>query len=158
MDRRTRICVWIILIGLGNFLAYVIVYTIIYGEAVNGTIWIEPDGRHTYALQSGREFSSRWVFLLSGVHSISIWPTVAAIMLAMLTLAKDRITSMSHSTVERGRTLMTTLAVLIAICTAVLTALFTRQFLHTLDHPRPRPAATRPADAPAPPPGKAHPT
>ena len=82
MDRRTRICIWIILIGLANFLAYVILYWFFWGEAVNGRV-VEIDGQTLYFLQSGKEVS-RAVFIYSGLHSISIAPTVGAIMLATM--------------------------------------------------------------------------
>ena len=103
--RRTRICIWIILLGLGNFLAYVILYWFFWGEAVHGRVEIH-DGTMLYFLQS-RQPVSRGVFIYSGVHSISIAPTVGAIMLAMLTLAKERITSSMRSTIVRGRTMIT---------------------------------------------------
>ena len=130
MDRKTRICIWIILGGLGNFLAYVILYWFFWGEAVNGHV--EADGdRVRYFLQSGREVS-RGVFLYSGVHSISIAPTVGAIMLAMLTLAKERVVSSMRRTIVRGRTLMTILATTISLIVGVWTVWFLLQFLRHL--------------------------
>ena len=85
MDRRTKICIWVILVGLANFLIYILLYVHFYGEAVNG--WIDPSGGQArYFLQSGAEVS-RGVFIYSAIHSISIWLTVGAVMLAMLTLA-----------------------------------------------------------------------
>ena len=126
MDRRTRICVWIILIGLANFLAYSILYAWVYGEAVHGEVRV-IEGERQYVLHSGKE-RPRWVFIYSGVHSISIWPTVAAVMLAMLTIAKDRIISSAYSTARRGRAMITVLAVVIAIVMCFLTFLFTRNF------------------------------
>jgi len=135
MDRRTRICIWIILIGLANFLAYVILYWFIWGEAVNGRV--EAHGEELrYFLQSGQEVS-RGVFLYSGIHSISIAPTVGAIMLAMLTLAKDRVISSMRRTIVRGRTLITILATIITMIVAVWTIWFVLQFSDRLSTPRP---------------------
>jgi hypothetical protein len=131
------VCIWIILIGLGNFLVYSLLYVYIYGEAVNGWV-LEADGRKQYYLQSGVEVS-RGVFLYSGLHSISIWPTVGAVMLAMLTLAKDRIISSMRSSVVRGRTLITVLATLITFAVAVLTVWFILQFAGRLADPRQSP-------------------
>ena len=134
MDRRTRICIWVIILGLGNFLAYTVLYVFINGEAVNG--WVELQGGHRhYYLQSGTRVS-RDVFLYSGVHSISIWVTVAAVMLAMLTLAKDRIISSMHRTVVRGRTFITILATVITLATAVATVYFILIFSRNLTRPR----------------------
>ncbi|MCK4601834.1 MAG: hypothetical protein KAU28_05175 [Phycisphaerae bacterium] len=133
MDRRTKICIWIILPGLANFLIYILLYVHFYGEAVNG--WLETsDGQIRYFLQSGEEVS-RGVFIYSGIHSISIWPTVGAVMLAMLTLAKDRIVSSMHSTVVRGRTLITIVATIITLIVVIMMIWFTLHFTRRLANP-----------------------
>jgi len=125
--------------GLANFLAYVILYWFFWGEAVNGHV--EAHGEQLrYFLQSGREVS-RGVFIYSGIHSISIAPTVGAIMLAMLTLAKDRVVSAMRRTVVRGRTMITILATVISLIVAVWTVWFILQFSRRLTHPVPPPAA-----------------
>lgn len=139
MDRRTRICIWVIVLGLLNFLAYTVLYVFINGEAVNGWVDVQAGQRHYY-LQSGTEVS-RGVFVYSGVHSISIWVTVAAVMLAMLTLAKDRIISSMHAAVVRGRTFITILATIITLTTAMATVYFILIFTRTLAKPKPPPAA-----------------
>ena len=41
MDRKSRICVWIIIAGLVNFLAFLAMYIIIGGDAPNGEVFIE---------------------------------------------------------------------------------------------------------------------
>ena len=133
MDRRTRICVTIILIGLANFLAYSILYAYFYGEAVNGVIKV-IDGQERYFLQSGREVG-RWVFIYSGVHSISIWPTVAAIMLAMLTVAKDRILGSTQTSIAKGRATITLVAVVIAVVCCIMTFVFTHNFVERMRSP-----------------------
>ena len=135
MDHRTRICSWIILIGLGNFLAYSIVYWLIGGEAFNGHTAKDFAGLHYY-LQTGKEVGP-WVFLYSGIHSISIWPTVAAIMLSMLTLAKDRIVFSANTKAARSRLMVTLLAVLIGLATAMMTVIFVHQFSGRLANPLP---------------------
>ncbi len=131
MDRRTRICIGIILVGLANFIAYVILYWFFWGEAVNGRVEKLSDGTLRYFLQSGVEVS-RGVFIYSGVHSISIAPTVGAIMLAMLTLAKERIASSMRSAIVRGRTMITILATVISMIVVVWTAWFILQFCRKL--------------------------
>ena len=135
MDSKTKICIWIILIGLANFLAYTILYVFIGGEAVNGRV-VEADGQLHYYLQSWHQVGYG-EFLYSGIHSISIWVTVAAVMLAMLTLAKDRVVSSMHSTIVNGRTLMTILATVIALTMAVITIWFILKFARTLANPIP---------------------
>jgi hypothetical protein len=134
VDRRTRICIWIIVLGLLNFMAYTVIYVFINGEAVNG--WVEIQGAHRhYFLQSGTQVNHD-VFLYSGIHSISIWITVAAVMLAMLTLAKDRIVSSMHRSVVRGRTFITILATIITLTTAVATVYFVLIFMRNLTKPK----------------------
>jgi len=92
MDFRTRVCIWVIMVGLANFMVFTVLYVFIGGEAVNGYVIKAADGSLRYELQEGVTVS-RGVFIYSGIHSITIWPTVGAILLAMLTLAKDRIVS-----------------------------------------------------------------
>jgi len=135
VDRRTRICIWVILLGLANFLLYALLYMFIGGEAVNGHVRI-VDGRTVYYLQSGVEVS-RLSYIYSGIHSISIWITVGAVMLAMLTLAKERIVSSMRSGIIRGRTFITILATVIAFTTIILTIWFILQFSRRLTHPEP---------------------
>lgn len=139
MDRKTRICVWIILLGLLNFLAYTILYVFIGGEAVNGHVLSTPQG-YRYILQSGAQVSHA-TFVYSGVHSISIWLTVGAVMLAMLTLAKERIASAVRSRIMHGRTFITVLATIIGMITAVMTVWFILHFVRCLTQPRPAAAA-----------------
>ena len=134
MDKKTKICIWIILIGLANFFAYTLLYMFMGGEAVNGRVTLGPDGMMWYYLTDDRPVS-RAEFLYSGIHSISIWPTVAAILLAMLTLAKDRIVSEMRASIVRGRTFITVLATLIAFSMAVITIWFVLNFTRKLANP-----------------------
>ena len=117
-----------ILIGLANFLVYTIAYLIIGGEAISGQI-IAKGGQTQYLLAGRADPVSRCVFVYSAIHSISIWPTFGAVMLAMLTLAKDRIVESMHSALVRGRAIITLLAVIIAIIAIFWTYRFTRQFV-----------------------------
>ncbi len=151
MDFRTKLCIWIIVVGMVNFLAYTISYSIVGGESVRGQIEKidSPDGdQFKYYLDSGVEVS-RGEFVYMGIHSISIWITVGAIMLSMLTLAKDRISDSMHEAMMRGRTLCTVLAVVIGICTAGLALQFIRQFADHFKHPDI--TNTQPANQAAPP-------
>ncbi len=154
MDRRTKICLWIILIGLANFLAYSLIYMFIGGEAVSGPVHDVGGGQLRYCLKGPSQQDvpvSRGVYVYSGVHSISIWITVGAVMLAMLTLAKERIVSSMRSTVVRGRTLITVLATVIALTTGLAAIWFALQFASRLagPHPPPPPAAPPAIQAPA---------
>ena len=134
ITRRTRICIWVIVLGFVNFLLYSIVYVFIGGEAINGWTRRLAGGEVQYFLQSGHQVSLG-EYLYSGIHSVSIWLTVAAIMLAMLTLAKDRIVSSMRDTIIRGRTFITILATVITLTTAVIMIFFILQFANKLANP-----------------------
>lgn len=118
-----------ILIGLANFLVYTIAYLIIGGEAIHGQIVAAEDGGAQYFLAGRADPVNRLVYIYSAIHSISIWPTFGAVMLAMLTLAKDRIVESMHSALVRGRAIITLLAVIIGIIAILLTVRFTRRFV-----------------------------
>ncbi|MBN1943011.1 MAG: hypothetical protein JW849_06930 [Phycisphaerae bacterium] len=135
MDLRTKICFWVIVLGMANFLAYVVGYTVVGGESVRGKVYEDPaDGTRIYKLDSEQEVG-RGTFIYMGVHSIALWVSVAAVMLAMLTLAKDRIADSMQSAAMRGRTFCTVMAVLIGICTAGITFQFIHTFVDHFQHP-----------------------
>ena len=138
MDTKTKICLWIILLGLVNFVAFAVAWFAIGGDAIGGRVVVDSDGDRTFYLKSPGEPEvavSRTVFIYSGIHCISIWITVAAVMLAMLTLAKDRIISSMRSTVVKGRMLITLLAVVITLAICVITYLFILDFAGHLIRP-----------------------
>lgn len=141
--KMTRICVWIIMAGLANFILYSVLYAYFNGEAINGKV-VATEGQTRYFLQSDQEVS-RAVFIYSGIHSISIWLTVGAIMLSMLTLAKERIASSMRKTVVRGQTIITIVATIITLMVVVITFWFTLQFVRRMRYPTDR----LPNDGPA---------
>ncbi len=148
MDFRTRVCIWVIMVGLANFMAYTVLYVFIGGEAVNGYVISSADGTLRYQLQSG-ELVSRAVFIYSGIHSITIWPTVGAILLAMLTLAKERIVSSMRSSIVRGRTMITILATIITLTILVMMFWFILHFAGRMTHPKPQETTATAAVLPA---------
>ncbi len=139
MDFRTKICLLVILAGMVNFIAYTVGYSIVGGESIQGRVVKDPEtGKLEYYLagsDSEEQDVHRDKFIYIGIHSISIWPTVAAINLALLTLAKDRIADSMRSSMMKGRSFCTTLAVLIAIGTAGMTFQFIYQFAENLRNP-----------------------
>jgi hypothetical protein len=141
MDRRTRICIRVIVIGLLNFLAYTVVYMLIGGEAVNGPVEYAADGDIVYSLkcwlQREPKEVDKWIFIYSAIHSFSIWPTAGAVMLAMLTLAKERIVSAMHSTIVRGRTFITILATILIVIISLATIMFAIKFVDKMKNPDP---------------------
>jgi len=89
-------------------------------------------GGGQYMLAGRADPVNRCVFIYSAIHSISIWPTFGAVMLAMLTLAKDRIVESMHSALVRGRAIITLVAIIIAIIAILLTFRFTRRFVRQM--------------------------
>ncbi len=159
MDLRSKICIWIIVLGLANFVAYSVVYMFLGGEALSGVIKHDASGKPSFYLKSPRPSdngssydvpTSRGVFIYSGIHSLSIWLTMAAVMLAMLTMAKERIVSDMRMAIVRGRTLITILATLIVFITLILMVWYGLQFASRFSPPRHLPTtqvAARPAHA-----------
>ncbi|MCK4625341.1 MAG: hypothetical protein KAV00_08530 [Phycisphaerae bacterium] len=142
MDRRTRICLLIIVLGLTNFLAYAVVYISIDGDAMNGYVRYDVvDGRKVpryYLVKHGiPDEVSRATWIYSAVHSISIWITVGAVLLSMLTLAKDRIISSMRSSIVRGRTFITILATVVTLISLAVTMWFLLYMIRHLASPAP---------------------
>ncbi len=137
MDRRgrVRICVWLMVLGLGNFLLYTIGYAIIGGDAHNGTI---EDGKyyvmgHFVHTPGGvKDDVPRWVWYYSYLHSISIWPSIAAVLLAMLTLARPHIMATYKRGIVRGATLVTVMSTLIVFVTMIIMLTFIVHFVNTV--------------------------
>ena len=145
MDRRTRICIWMIILGLVNFLAFTMSYVVIGGDAMKGDIRVETTDHGQKVLHyflvgegRGRRFEvSRGVWIYSAVHSISLWITMGAVMLSMLTLAKDRIVASMRTSIIRGRTFITVLATLVTLISIVFTVWFVAYMIRQLIHPLP---------------------
>lgn len=132
---RTRWCIWLILAGLANFLSYTIVYAYIKGDAANGRI---DQGRYyvrghfIHSTEGHEQEVSKWVWIYSYAHSISIWPTVAMILLAMLTLARPMIIAAYSDGAIRGATLVGIIGTLITLLMGILTVFFTIDFIRNL--------------------------
>jgi hypothetical protein len=145
MNRRTKICLWVIVLGLANFLAYSVVYFSLRGEAIHGQIKREalPGGDKLHYYLLGREGPqdvtevTRGVWIYSAVHSTTIPVTVAAVLLAMLTLAKDRIVSSMRSSTVRGRAFITLLALVVGVTSIVWMIWFLRVIIGHLLEPLP---------------------
>lgn len=180
MDRKTRICVWIIVLGLANFLAFLAMYIVIGGDARNGrvvrydahkrlylielrgaearavgekpptaqdiaTAESRPDKSGDLVRLSGRtniyktragtvayKDIGRGLYIYSGIHSIVIWLTVAAVLLAMLTLAKDQLVTAMEDKPISGRAVIHVFATVVVFTTAMMTILFVLDFVAQL--------------------------
>ena len=120
--RRNKILIWIIGLGLLNFLLYTILYAIIGGDAKNG--WIENGqpvvrGHFLHPGTEGQATAvSTPVWIYSYIHSISIWPTIGAVLCSMLLLARPHIiATMQEDTFVRGQTFVTASTTVIVIVT-----------------------------------------
>lgn len=141
MMRRTRICIYIIIIGLINFLAYTIAYMNLGGDAMNGYVrQVVTSDRvhhlHYFLVSKGLPCEvNRSVWVYSAIHSISVWVTVGAVLLAMLTLAKDRIVSSMRTSIVRGRTLITIVATMVTLMSLSITTWFLIYMIQQLQNP-----------------------
>ncbi len=148
MDRRTRICVWVIIGGLINFLLFGILYFVLGGDARNGfagevsmadAAHVDDLGEVRYFVRMRQddpptEVAWGW-FLYSHIHGVSLWLTHAAVLLAMLTLAKDHIISVLNE--GYGRFLIHAVVVVVVLMVTLLTIWWLLDFRHTRKHPVP---------------------
>jgi len=142
---RNRICIWLIFGGLVNFLAYTVIYEQLGGDAKNGGHgeYLNPAGqleqgyyiRGHFIRGLGGESKGvpLWVWVYSYVHSISLWPTQAAVVIAMLILAQPHIiATMRESTWIRGPTFIAVVMTITAVLASAMTVWFTMQFISEL--------------------------
>ena len=137
MDRRTRnrLCIWLIILGLSNFIVYAVVYAIIGGDAPNGYIrdgLYYVRGHFVHRTIGYEQDVPQWVWVYSYLHSISIWPSIAAVLLAMLVLARPHILATYQNGIMKGTTLITVLATLIVFVTGVVMLWFIVDFARVL--------------------------
>src|SRR5262245_48971727 len=142
MDRRlrNRLCVWIITLGLSNFLIYAVAYAVIGGDAPNGYIKFKEGqpiyyvrGHFVHRMIGYEQDVPRWVWYYSYLHSILIWPSIAAVLISMLVLARPHIMATYQEGVIRGTTLVTVLMTVIVIVTTFIMILFIKDFMQAID-------------------------
>ncbi|MCH8964605.1 MAG: hypothetical protein IIB58_06560 [Planctomycetes bacterium] len=139
MPRRTRNKILIAIIGAGllNFLAYTIIYAMIGGDAKNGGIDEGQCFLRGHFLRLGIEGHatqvSRPMWIYSYVHSISIWPTIGAVLCCMLLLARPHIiATMQEDSLIRGQSFVTAAMTIIIIITGVSMIYFVTGFVQAL--------------------------
>jgi hypothetical protein len=137
---------WLILAGLGNYLAYGISYAFLQGDAKNGYVEVaahEAGRTHVTYFVGGHfirhgatgKFSevTRGQWIYSYIHSISLWATHAVVLLSMLTLARPHIIgTMRDNTLVGGPTFITVIATLVIIMSGAATTWFLLEFLSEL--------------------------
>jgi hypothetical protein len=147
LQRRTRnrISIWLIFLGLLNFLGYTIIYAELGGDAKNGGHgrYINEAGETQQGYYISGHFIhgpggksrgvSKAVWIYSYLHSISLWPTQAIMVICMLILARPHIiATMQESNLIRGPTFITVVITLTAVLCAAMTILFTMHFVRDL--------------------------
>ena len=137
-QRRNWILIWIIVLGLANFVGYTLTYGYLEGDAKNGAF---VDGKyylrgHFIHDRQGRlteDDVSRATWIYSFVHSISIWPTVGAVLVAMFILARPHIiATMKTDSTVRGPTFITVCITVIVLLTVASTFYFILSFANAL--------------------------
>lgn len=134
--KRNRLCVWLIGVGLANFLTYATVYAIIGGDAQNGGVREDGTcfvrGHHIHRVLGYEQDVPRWVWIYSYMHSISIWPSIAMVLLAMLMLARPHIMATYQQGIVQGATVVTVMATVIVFVTSIIMVWFIVGFVSSL--------------------------
>lgn len=135
--KRNRLLLWIIVLGIGNFVLYTLLYWYLGGDAPNGFVregMYHLRGHFLWGT-TGRSTGpvSRGIWLYSFVHSISIWPTIAAVLVSMLALARPHIiATMKSDSLIGGRTFVATCMTVIVLVTGASTLLFILNFARAI--------------------------
>ena len=136
-QKRNRILLWIIILGLANFVSFTVMYWYLQGDAKNGAV---IDGQYYlrghFLHEPGGRMSddvSRATWIYSYVHSISIWPTVGAVLIAMFILARPHIiATMKTDARMTGSTFVTVCITIVALLSGVSTLYFILSFANAL--------------------------
>ena len=132
------ILIWIIGLGLLNFLSYTVIYAYIGGDAPNGKI---EEGQYYvkgHFLRHGTEghasVVSKATWIYSYLHSISIWPTIGLVLCSMLILARPHIiATMQEDSLIRGQNFVTASITVIALIAGASMLYFLIDFIHAVD-------------------------
>jgi len=132
---------WVIFLGLLNFVAYTIFYAQLGGDARNGYIGVGEGGHREYYVGGhfihGSTLDERhfrqvapWVWIYSYVHSISIWPSEAAVLICLLILARPHIiATMKERDIIQGSTFVAVCSTIIILMASAMTIWFTIRFV-----------------------------
>jgi len=137
MDRRTRnrVCIWVITLGVANFVAYTVSYWYVGGDAHNGEIRdgvYYVRGHFLHGAAGAEQPVSRGLWIYSYIHSISIWPSIALVLISNMILARPHIIATMKDGMISGPTFVTVVITLLTFLTLVATLVFTLQFINEL--------------------------
>ena len=145
--QRNKLCIWIIALGLLNFLIYTVTYAALGGDAHNGYIKraAAPDGSwaHSFIIRGhfvrtpeGLESEvSRGLWIYSYLHSITVPLTSGALIISMLVLARPHILATMRGGLINGQTFVTSFGTIVIFATLGVTILFITQFVSQLCTP-----------------------
>ncbi len=137
MTRRTRnmICIWVMALGFANLVAYTVAYAYMGGDAHNGEIRdgvCYVRGHFLHGTSGAERPVSRGLWIYSYLHSISIWPSIAAVLISNMILARPHIIATMKEGLVSGDTFVTVVITLVTFLTLVATVAFTLEFIRAL--------------------------
>ncbi len=135
---RNRLLISVIALGLLNFAVYTFFYWYFQGDASNGFI---RDGQyflkgHFLRMPDGQasEAVSKGVWIYSYLHSITIWPTAGAVVIAMLILSRPHIIATINSdSFFDGRLLVNGCLLFVAAVSVISMGIFILNFVQALE-------------------------
>lgn len=138
MDRRTRnrICIWVIGVGLINFLSYGISYYYVGGDAVNGDYhngeyYVRGHFLHGPHGNERAVIPAVWVY--SYLHSLTIPLTCGLVIICLFILARPHIiATMKEDGMMSGQTFITICITVSVILTSAITLIFLLDFLREI--------------------------
>lgn len=143
-QRRNVICIWIIAVGMLNFVAYTAFYAALGGDAHNGYRHVveSPDGErvaryfvrgHFIRSTEGQAAEvNRGLWIYSYLHSISLWLTSAAMIISMLVLARPHIIATMRDGWISGQTFIIVFGTVVILTTAGAAFIFAWDFVAQL--------------------------
>jgi len=133
---RNKVLIWIIGLGLLNFLAYTIMYAYIGGDAPNGKVlegafYVRGHFLRDAAGQASEVSKGVWIYCYA--HSVSIWPTIGLVLCSMLILARPHIiATMDEDSLVQGRSFVTAALTTIVVVTGAIMLHFLVDFIRAL--------------------------
>lgn len=129
---RNRLCIWVITLGIANFIGYAVSYAYIGGDAHNGEVRdgvYYVRGHFLHGTAGAERPVSPGLWKYSYIHSISIWPSIAAVLIANMVLARPYIVATMKEGIITGGTFVTVIITLLSFLTFVATLYFTLEFI-----------------------------
>lgn len=134
-DARGRLCKRLALLCLLNLAAYTVAYAWVGGDAWNGGIddgAYYVGGHFLHSVEGSRTPVTRGVWMYSYLHSITVFPSLGALLLAVLALARPHIVATFREGAISGGTVVAILGAIVVLLTALATIMFTADFIRAI--------------------------